>query len=200
MYLQKQCVDGFAVSDIPEKKSFLYIEASEEKRQIYLKSIENIDSDKLVYLDECGIDDNESYAYAWGKKGHRVHAKKPAKRNKRLSIISVLNQNNLQAPFLFEGSCTRDVFITYLKKVLIPNLNEGQVVVLDNASFHKGGNIEQIIKEAGCTLLYLPPYSPDFNPIEHHWASVKHRIKILLPLCNRDIYLAAYHAFQEVLS
>ena len=151
----------------------------------------------LVFLDECGIDDNEKPAYAYGLKGKRVYAEKNCNRKTRLSIISALNQNTLQAPFFFDGYCNRPVFEIYIERVLLPTLKPGQTIILDNASFHKGGKIEKLIRSAGCEIEYLPPYSPDFNPIEHHWFSIKNRIKKYLPLFNRDIFKAAQYAFQS---
>ena len=123
-----------------------------------------------------------------------------AQRKKRLSIIEALNKNKFKAPFLFEGSCNREVFTIYLKKCLIPELRPGQVVILDNASFHKGGEIAQIIESAGCEILYLSPYSPDLNPIEHHWSSLKFHIKQALKKFKRDLYLAAEYVFSDVLT
>ncbi len=149
----------------------------------------------MIYLDESGIDDNEEYPYAWGKKGSRIYAMKPSKKRKRLSIISALNQNSLQAAFVFEGSCNREIFESYLITVLLPTLKPGQTVIMDNVSFHKGGKIKKIIESAQCELLYLPTYSPDFNPIEHLWARVKNRIRHELPRNNRDLYKAAEYAF-----
>ncbi|MBA3752553.1 transposase, partial [Candidatus Dependentiae bacterium] len=86
---------------------------------------------------------------------------------KRLSIISAFHENTLKAPFVFEGSCNREVFETYLLEVLLPVVKPGQTISMDNASFHKNGNIKALIeKSAGCDLLYLQAYSPDFNPID----------------------------------
>ena len=158
------------------------------------------DIQSIVYIDESGIDDNKEYPYAWGKKGARIYAMKSGAKRKRLSIIGALNQNLLKAPFVFEGNCTREVFETYLIKILIPQVKPGQTIVMDNASFHKGGKIQSIIESAGCELTYLPAYSPDFNPIEHWWACVKHRIKQALPLYNRDIYKTAEFVFSKISS
>lgn len=94
---------------------------------------------------------------------------------------------------MFEGNCDRSIFETYLEHVLLKNIPAGSTIIFDNASYHKGGRIAEIIKAAGCYLLYLPPYSPDFNPIEHLWASFKHFIrKTLSSLSNTDIYEAAH--------
>jgi len=85
--------------------------------------------------------------------------------------------HNLIAPFTVEGSCNRVVFETWLSQCLIPVLQAGQVIILDNATFHKGGIIRQLIEAAGCFLVYLPPYSPDFNQIEKCWSWLKSRIR-----------------------
>ncbi|MBA3752319.1 transposase [Candidatus Dependentiae bacterium] len=69
---------------------------------------------------------------------------------------------------------------------------------MDNASFHKNGKIKALIESAGCDLLYLPAYSPDFNPIEHQWARIKHHIRKALPSCNRNLYEAAEQAFHLI--
>jgi transposase len=84
------------------------------------------------------------------------------------------------APFTVEGACNRVVFETWVSTCLIPVLQPGQVIILDNATFHHGGRIAQLIEDAGCQLLYLPPYSPDLNRIEKCWASLKSRIRHLL--------------------
>lgn len=114
-----------------------------------------------------------------------------------MSIIGGLNKNLLLAPFVFEGACNRDVFETYVEQVLVPNLRSGQTVVLDNASFHKGGRIRELIEKAGCFLLYLPSYSPDFNPIEHYWGPIKNSFKRCLQIFDCDLFEAAEHVFEK---
>lgn len=92
------------------------------------------------------------------------------------------------APFTIEGGCNRKVFETWLSTCLLPVLEPGQVVIMNNATFHKGGRIEHLIQDAGCTLLYLPPYSLDLNLIERCWSWLKSRIRKQLAQfdCLRD--------------
>ena len=138
-------------------------------------------------MDESGIDDNEYRLYGWSDKGERLHSLKPAYRKERVSIMSAVCCNQLQAPFAFEGYCTTAVMIQYVTSVLIPTLRKGQVIIMDNASFHKSKKIRELIESAGCRLIYLPPYSPDFNPIEHFWHSIKTKIrKFLSQKCSLE--------------
>lgn len=97
----------------------------------------------------------------------------------RLSSDSLmaLSQQQLMAPFTVEEACNRAVFETWLETCLVPILQAGQRVVMDNATFHKGGRIKQLIQSIGCEVLYLPPYSPDLNKIERCWSWLKSRIR-----------------------
>jgi transposase len=142
-----------------------------------LEEIKNIDPANLVYSDETGIDDNEVVLTGWAPRGGRCYAQKRAERKTRYNITAALNLNVLFAPFLFEGYSTAAVYATYVKHILVPALRPGMVVVIDNASFHKSKTVVELIERAGCRIIFLPPYSPDFNPIEHHWAPVKHAIR-----------------------
>lgn len=81
----------------------------------------------------------------------------------------------------FEGTCDSSLFNTWLKQLLIPNLTPGQVLILDNASFHKSAESQKLVEAAGCKLLFLPAYSPDLNPIEKYWANMKVKVRELLP-------------------
>lgn len=137
-------------------------------------------------------------SYAWGLQGQRVYSMKRGSRTKRLSIISALNENRLQAPFVFEGYCNREVIHLYIEQVLIPTLKPGQTVIMDNASFHKSKKIKESIEKAHCKLLYLPAYSPDLNPIEHFWFALKNSMRKLLCRAEADLYDAATYAFHSV--
>ena len=93
------------------------------------------------------------YDYGWNEKGERFHALRSGKRKGRVNMIAALCEQKLFAPFTIEGACNRTLFETWVETCLVPNLRVGQVVVMDNATFHKGGNIQKLIEEAGCRIL-----------------------------------------------
>jgi transposase len=123
------------------------------------------------------MDSRDDYAYGWNEKGKRFHALKSGKRQGRINMIAAYCEHQLLAPFTIEGACNRVVFETWLKNCLIPILTPGKFLIIDNATFHKGGRILEWIEQAGCQVLYLPPYSPDFNKIEKCWSWIKSRIR-----------------------
>ncbi|MEI2583756.1 IS630 family transposase [Scytonema sp. PRP1] len=170
------------------KKTYGYRERDEAKRQTFIDQLSTLPSDKIVYLDESGMDSRDEYDYGWNEKGERFHALKSGRRSGRVNMIAALCNQNLIAPFTVEGACNRTVFETWLEACLLPILEPGQVLVMDNATFHKGGRIQQLIQDAGCELLYLPPYSPDLNKIEKCWSWLKSRIRKKLDQfdCLRD--------------
>lgn len=160
----------------PKKKTYGYRERDEAKRQVFSEQLSLLAPKQIVYVDESGMDSRDDYTYGWNERGQRFHALKSGRRQGRVNMIAALCHQQLLAPFTVTGSCNRSVFETWLQTCLIPVLNPGQVVVMDNATFHKGGQIEQLIQEAGCQVLYLPPYSPDLNKIERCWFWLKSRI------------------------
>ena len=96
-------------------------------------------------------------------------------------MVAAQCAKKILAPMTFRGSCNTRLFIAWVEQMLIPELRPGQTVVMDNASFHKSHKIRELIAAAGCKLIYLPPYSPDLNPIEKLWANLKRWIKQYLP-------------------
>ena len=123
------------------------------------------------------MDSRDEYAYGYSPRGERLHALKSGRRSGRVNMIAAYCNGHLLAPFTVEGACNRQVFETWLERCLIPVLKPGQKLILDNATFHKGGRIEALVTAAGCEVWYLPPYSPDLNKIEHCWSWLKSRIR-----------------------
>ena len=115
--------------------------------------------------------------YAWSRRGERAFGSAPRNWGKNVTLLSSITAEGLGQSLAVEGSTTREVFETYLEGVLAPSLSPGQVVVMDNLSSHKGGKVREIVEGCGCELLYLPPYSPDFNPIEQTFSKIKGLIR-----------------------
>jgi transposase len=123
------------------------------------------------------MDNREQYDYGYSPQGERLFALKSGRRSGRVNMIAALCHRQLRAPFTVEGACNRSIFEVWIETCLIPLLRPGQKLVIDNATFHKGGRIEALVKAAGCEVWYLPPYFPDFNKIEHCWSWIKSRIR-----------------------
>lgn len=132
-----------------------------------------IDAERLVFVDEMGTNVSLSPLYAWSRKGERALGSAPRNWGKNVTLLASITREGLGECLAVEGSTTREVFEAYLEQVLVPTLVPGQIVVMDNLSAHKGGRIKGIIEGRGCELIYLPPYSPDFNPIEQAFSKVK---------------------------
>ena len=112
-------------------------------------------------------------------------------RRERTSIIAASQQGKLVAPLVFQGSCNTEVVNVYFEEVLLPALPPGSVIVLDNARFHQSPTTLKLVERAGCRLLFLPPYSPDLNPIEHLWAAFKTHLRKDLPNANNPFLFIA---------
>lgn len=153
------------------------MEAKAEQRREYLKQIKNISKEELVYIDESGIDRTNYKDRGWGQKGKVLLGKTSGKRFVRTNIVAAQCGKKILAPITFRGSCDTRLFIAWVEQMLIPELMPGQTVIMDNASFHKSHKIRELIEASGCKLIYLPPYSPDLNPIEKFWANMKRWIK-----------------------
>jgi transposase len=131
----------------------------------------------LIFLDESGVTTQMTRGYARASGGRRVHEATPGGHWKILTILSALSLGGLLATMTIEEATDGDIFLAYLEQVLGPKLRPGDVVVMDNLSAHKVAGVEQLIQAAGAELLYLPPYSPDLNPIEKAWAKLKQLLR-----------------------
>jgi len=132
-----------------------------------------VEIERLVFVDEMGANVSLSPLYAWSRRGERAFGSAPRNWGKNVTLLASLTAEGIGPCLAVEGPTTRTVFEAYLERVLVPTLSPGQIVVVDNLSAHKGGRVRQILHGAGCELVYLPPYSPDFNPIEQAFSKVK---------------------------
>ncbi len=133
-----------------------------------------IDPKRLVFVDEMGTNTSLSVLRAWSPRGQRAYCSVPRNRGSNTTLISSMTTMEGMGPSLaVEGATTRAVFEGYVEWGLSPTLCPGQVVVMDNLTAHKGERVRELIEERGCELLYLPPYSPDLNPIEEAFSKIK---------------------------
>ena len=132
-----------------------------------------LDQRRLVFVDEMGTNTSLAPLYAWAPKGERARCEVPRNRGKNTTLLASMTAEGMGSCLAVVGSTTKAVFETYLERVLVPTLRPGQVVLMDNLALHKGQKVRELIEGRGCELLYLPPYSPDFNPIEEAFSKVK---------------------------
>lgn len=136
--------------------------------------ISSIEPERFVFVEECSSNTSLAPLYGWAPRGERAHQKAPRNWGKNITLLSSIGkERGMGASLVVEGSTNGMVFQTYLEDVLLPTLERGQIVVMDNLSAHKGERVRELIEGKGCELIYLPPYSPDLNPIEQAFSKFK---------------------------
>ena len=132
-----------------------------------------VEPQKLLFVDECGLHTSLAPIYGYAPKGERLHLSVPRNRGKNTTLLSSMSAEGMGPSMAVEGATTARVFEAYVEKALAPSLRTGQVVVMDNLGAHRPKRIRELIEQRGCELLYLPAYSPDYNPIEEAFAKIK---------------------------
>ena len=138
-----------------------------------------LDPQHLVFLDESGSNAAMTREYARAPRGERAPGRKPFGWGDNITILGALRCNGLQTVMTVNGGTDTDVFLTFIRQLLVPSLRPGDIVILDNLSAHKVAGVREAIEAAGASLLYLPPYSCDFNPIELAWSKLKNILRSL---------------------
>src|SRR5215211_6583659 len=132
-----------------------------------------VDPERLVFVDEMGAHVSFAPLYGYSPKGERVRLEVPRNRGTNTTLLASITLGGMGETLAVEGSTNREVFEAYVEHVLAPTLEAGQVVIMDNLSAHKPARVRELIESRGCELIYLPAYSPDFNPIEEAFAKIK---------------------------
>jgi transposase len=132
-----------------------------------------IDAERLVFVDEMGSNTSLFSLYAWAPRGERARCEVPRNRGPNTTLLASMTTEGMGPCVAVVGATTRVVFETFVERLLAPALSPGQVVVMDNLGAHKGERVRELIQERGCELVYLPPYSPELNPIEEAFSKVK---------------------------
>jgi transposase len=136
-----------------------------------------LDPQKLVFIDETGTTTNMARLYGRAKRGQRVIGRVPWGHWKTVTFVAALRQDRLTAPFVIDCPMNGAIFIEYVRQCLLPTLTPGDIVIMDNLSAHKRDRVRELIEQAGAQLRYLPPYSPDLNPIEPSFAQLKAHLR-----------------------
>jgi transposase len=166
----------------------------------YWQTLSEVKLTDLVFVDEAGVNLAMSRRYARSLQGTRAYGDRPDARGKNVTMIGGVSLQGFIASLTFQGGTDALAFQTYVTEVLVPNLWEGACVVMDNFSSHKVAGIQEAIEAVGAKLVYLPPYSPDFNPIEHCWSKVKEFLRAKAARTYETLDQAITEAFNAVTS
>ncbi len=143
------------------------------RREAWFEGQLDLDPHTLVFIDETGASTKMARLHGRAPRGERLRAAIPHGHWKTTTFVGALRLTGMTAPMVFDGPMTGEWFLAYTEQVLVPTLRPGDVVILDNLPAHKGSAVRAAVEAIGATLLFLPPYSPDFNPIENAFAKLK---------------------------
>jgi transposase len=152
----------------------------------------------LVFLDESGVTTEMTRRYGWAPRPERVREAVPAGHWRILTVLAALTTQGVLASMTIESPTDGDVFLAFLEQVLAPKLEPGHIVILDNLGAHKIPGVRPLIESRGAQVLYLPPYSPDFNPIEQAWAKLKQQLRGVKARVLQELELAVAQAIPTI--
>lgn len=152
-------------------------ERDEAARAAWRAGAAGLDPAALVFVDESGTHTAMTPRYARAPRGRRAVGAAPRNHGPNVTLFAALTAQGIGAALVVPGAADRRAFEAYVARTLVPTLRPGQVVVLDNLNVHRGERVRRLIEAAGCRLLFLPAYSPDFNPIEPAFAKVKQHLR-----------------------
>ena len=161
----------------------------QQKVAAYREEIKDIPPEKIAYVDESGIDTYLYREYGYALRGQQVLGQVRGRKYRRCGIVAAQMGNRILAPFQYNGTMDSRLFEFWFSNQLLPSLEQGTVIVMDNASFHSKKRLLFAAQNAGCRVLFLPPYSPELNPIEKFWAWLKRFLRKILPLMMRFVPL-----------
>jgi transposase len=188
--------------DLSLKKT---LKASEQEREDIKQQRENwqefqvgVEQNKLVFLDESGVKTNMTRLYGRATKGSRCHDKTPDGRWETVTILSSIRLDGETESIMFDGAVDRKMFDAYIEEILIPTLRPGDIVIMDNLASHKSEKSRNLIESKSAICLFLPAYSPDFNPIEKMWSKVKQILRGLKARTREELFDAVAKALSMV--
>jgi len=165
---------------------------------LWRKAQSSMNLEKLVFIDESGAKTNMTRLYGRAKQGQRATDNTPSGHWCTTTMISSMRLDGSTACMVVDGATNKEVFQAYVKHILLPTLKPGDIIVLDNLSAHKNKEIQELIESVGAKLWYLPPYSPDLNPIEKMWSKIKAILRTLKARTERALINAIAKALEAV--
>ena len=147
------------------------------RRARWKKHQGRLDPARLVFIDETWAKTNMTRTRGWGRRGQVLKGRAPHGRWRTMTFIAALRQDGITAPFVLDGPLNGAWFLAYVERMLVPTLRPGDIVIMDNLGSHKAKATRQAIRSAGARLFFLPPYSPDLNPIEQVFAKLKRLLR-----------------------
>jgi transposase len=169
-----------------------------KKRVIYRESMEVIDAKNLVFIDESGANLQMYQAYARAMGGERIKMPTPFIPGKKFSLIGAVCYNKVLTAMYGEWATNTEIFTEFLDNYLCPNLQPFHKVILDNVPFHKSEIVKDKIEATGASVIYLPPYSPEFSPIENMWSKIKTILRKVSARTVEEFHHAISFAFKEI--
>lgn len=160
--------------------------------------MKQVDASKLVVVDETGSNIGLTPLYAWSPRGKRAYGSIPHNRGKNTSLLASLSLSGMGAAMILEGASDTLAFEYYVEHILVPSLQPGQIVVMDNLSSHTGPKVRQAIQATGCQLLFLPAYSPDLSPIEEAFSKLKAFLRRVGARTREDLWHALCDGLQTI--
>jgi len=183
---------------VAKKKSKLAAEADPQARAGFREQQPTLASEDLLLLDEFGINLAMTRTHARAPVGARAQVSEPFKPGSKISVISAMGLRGVYAPMTIEGAFNSEVFNLYVAQMLVPVLRPGTIVLLDNVKFHYSPRAIELIEAAGASVLHIPAYSPDFNPIEECISKIKEALRSFKARTKRKLYNALAKAIALV--
>ena len=168
------------------------------KRCLWQKAQPLMNLEKLIFIDESGAKTNMTRLYGRAKAGRRVVDNVPAGHWCTTTMISSVRLDGSTACMVVDGATNKEVFQAYVQHILVPTLKSGDIVVMDNLSAHKNKEVKEMIESVGAQLWYLPPYSPDLNPIEKMWSKIKSILRSLKARTQQVLIKAIAQALEAI--
>ena len=165
------------------------MENNEVQRAEFLKIVDNFPAERIFYIDECGVDKYLYREYGYSLKGELIVDKISGKKFKRTNIVAAKCCGKIVAPLIYDGTTDSVLFEQWFEEILLKSVPKHSVLIMDNATFHRKAKLRELSGNAECEVLFLPPYSPDLNPIEKFWAWLKQKLREILP--NYEVFMDA---------